>query len=550
SSDDQKTLLYEQAKQLASKDTTIVVKPREEVPAPLHLHSVQSKTTLCKEGLLSVEKPDEQKAIQRQEKDRKLVATKEERVELTSDYVKGLDVMVEGLKIEHKTEAKPLSVLQVVSQTVPLSKESPLVSDAKPCSAIVQKEDWWNNMHAASVSESHSIEEGLTDSFRAVEKFTCKTDVEPKVPVQSFNVEEKAISTESCVSLEAAEQDFAVQIQEGQSVRQSILMEEKHTLTGEMSQGFTRSEGTKVSITTQPLEPLLVSESQESKTLPKELTFVIPVPKSHSLDIKQQLEMTLRCALARDQPLLLADVVQSLEVVEVKEAKVCIEPKYMMFTYLIATAGPSIEITIAFEGEYPQRAALKNELTAAFYSMLNQEKTILTSEQSNILKLDRPERLQVSKASSFPLSSAILTENVETFATPKMQSAALQTEAKVSFQSAMSQKQTAIQESKLHVTQKTVESKMEIHSFAETERREMKMVSAEHYERDVCVSDITVDASHRQVTLEERMDVLIQEDKREVSAEDIVTETLFFEIPLKDITAEENSKVTLVVRIK
>ncbi|XP_016334826.1 myosin light chain kinase, smooth muscle-like, partial [Sinocyclocheilus anshuiensis] len=60
SSDDQKTVLYEQATQLASKDTTIVVKPREEVPARIHLHSVQSKTTLCKEGLLSVEKPDEQ----------------------------------------------------------------------------------------------------------------------------------------------------------------------------------------------------------------------------------------------------------------------------------------------------------------------------------------------------------------------------------------------------------------------------------------------------------------------------------------------------------
>ncbi|XP_042620448.1 titin-like [Cyprinus carpio] len=141
SSDDQKTVFYEQATQLASKDTTIVVKPREEVPARLHLHSVQLNTILCKEGLLSVEKPDEQKAIQRKEKDCKFVATKEERVKLTSDYAKGLDVMVEGLKIEHKTEARPLSVLQVVSQTEPLSKESPLVSEVKLHSAIVQKED-------------------------------------------------------------------------------------------------------------------------------------------------------------------------------------------------------------------------------------------------------------------------------------------------------------------------------------------------------------------------------------------------------------------------
>lgn len=552
SSDDQKTVFHEQVTQLASKDTTIVVKPREEVPARIHLHSVQFKTTLCKEELLSVQKPDEQKAIQRQEKNLTFVATKEECVELTSDYAKGLDVMVDGLKIEHKTEPRPLSVLQVVSQTVPLSKERPLVSEVKPHSAIVLKEDWWNKMHAASVSESHSIEEGLTDSFKAVEEFTCKTDVENKVPVQSLHVEEKAISIETCVSLEAAEQDFAVQIQEGQSVRQSILMEEKHTLTGEISQGFTRSEATIINITTQPLEPLLVSESQEIKTLPKELTFVIPVPKSHSLDIKQQLEMSLRCAVACEQSLLLADVVKKLEVIEVKEVKVHMEPKYMMFTYLITTAGPPIEITIAFEGEYPQTATLKNELHAAFYSMLNQEKPVLTSEQSNILKLDRPERLQVSKTSPYPLSSAVLTENVEVFATPKMQSAALQTEAEVSFQSAMSQKKTAIQESRHHVTQKTVESNMD--DFAETESREIKTDSVELYERDVCISDITVYAPHRQDTLGEPMDVLIQEDKREVLTEDILTkhltEKLFFEIPLKSITAEENSKVTLSVRVK
>lgn len=555
SSDDQKTVFYEQATQCASKDTTMVVKPSLEVPAQLHLHSVQSKTSLCKEGLVSVEKTDEQKATQRQEKDRKFVATKEERVELTSDYAESLDVTVEGLKIELKTEARPLSVLPVVSQPVPLPKESPIASEVKPQSAILQKEDWWNDMHAASVSESHSIEEGLADSFKAVEKFTCKTDVEPKVPVQSLHVEEKSISTESCVALVAAEQDFAVQIQEGQSVRQSVLVEEKHSLTGEMSEGFTRSEATKINITTQPLEPLLVSESQESTTLPKELTFVIPVPKSHSLNIKQQLKMTLQSAVACDQPFILADVVQSLGVVEVKEVNVRMEPNYMLFTYLITTAGPPIEITIVFEGVYPQRAALKDELHAVFYSMLNQEKLVFSSEQSNILKLDRPERSLDSKASSYPLSSAILTEHVEMFTTPKKQSAALQTEAQVSLHSAMTQRQTAIQESEHHVTQKVAESKMEMHNFSVTERMEIKSISSEHYKREVCVSDVTVDAPPRQITMEESMDVLIQEDKREeVVTEDILikhlTEELLFEIPLKDITAEENSKVTLSVRIK
>lgn len=558
SSEEQKLIACEQLSQFASTDSSeVVLKPKVERPTGLHLHSVESEVTLHKEGLFSIEEHDRQTAIQRLEKARKYVATKEEKLELTADYAKDLDVTVEGFKIKHKTESRPLSVLQVVSQPVPLSKESPITSNVKPQCALVQKEECWDNKHAASVSECHSLEEGCADSFKAVEKFTCGTGVEPRVPVQSFHIEEKDTSTESCVALEAAQQDFAVCIQEGQSIRQSVLMEEKRTLMGEKSQSITRSEAMQIHITTHPTEPLLITESQESKTLPKELTFVIPAPKVHSLDIKQQLKTTLQSAVACDQPFILADVVEGLEAVEVSEVRVRQEPKYAMFTYLVTSTGPPLEITIAFEGEYPQTAALKNELLAAFYSILHQEQPVLTSEQPGPIPLDRPDRLQVSRASSAPVLSAVSTENVEVFESPKKQSAALQTEAKGFFQTTVAQKQADIQESKHLVAQKAVQSKTEIQSFTKTESKEIQYKSVERYDRNV--EGITFGASTKQVLVEQSMDVQIYKDKRQefITEEILVKETeqnktkeVLFEIPLKDVTVEESSKVTLSVRIK
>ncbi|XP_073710753.1 titin-like, partial [Misgurnus anguillicaudatus] len=556
STEEQKMITYEPLSQFSSKDTSVVLKPRVEQPAALHLHSVQSEANLYKEGLLSVGKQEEQTATQRQEKACKYVATNEEKIELIADYVKDLEVTVEGFKIEHpRTESRPLNLLQVVSQPVPLSKERQITCDVKRHCALVQKEDCRDDMHAAFVSECHSLEEGFTDTLKAVEEFTCRTGVEPRVPVQSFHIEEKEVSTESCTALDAAEQDFAVKIQEGQSVRQSILIEEKLTLMGEKSQSITRSEASQINITTHPAEPFLITESQECKTLPKELTFVIPVPKLHSLDIKQQLKMTLRSAVARDQPLILADVVESLAAVEVKEVKVHKEPGYVMFTYLVTSAGPPLEITIGFEGEYPQLANLKNELLAAFNSILHQEQHVLTSEKLGPMLLDRPDQLQVGRASSSPMFSAISTENVELFEVLNKHSATLQTESKFPIQSTVAQKQAAIQESKHHV----VETAMESQSFTETESKEIQYQSFESYDRDESVTGITIDASTRQVIVEQSMDVHIQEDNKEsfVTEDNLIrektevkTKEVSFETQLKDITAEENSKVTLSVRIK
>lgn len=550
--DEQTAVPYEHLSNLSSEKTKECIKPKKETPAKLYLQSLQTETTLYKEGLLSVEEPDQQKAFQKQEKIRKYAVTTEERLKLSTDSSKYLDVSVKGVTPEHRKEPKPLNILHVVSEPMSLSKESPFSSCDKEHHALVQKEDHWNIMHATSVLDKYAVEEGHTDSVKAMEKFTCRVDVEPKLSIQSAHIEEKAMSTESCTILEATEQDFAAHIQEGQSVKQSILIEEKPTLTGEITSDINKSEQTTINILIEPSEPLLATESQESKALPKELTFVIPAPKPHSLDIKHQLKTALQCAVACDQPLILADVVGSSRVVEVKEVKVHKEPKYTMFSYLITTTSAPVEITIAFEGEYPQIADLRNELQSALNSVIYQEHQVFTSEQPETMPVLRPQRIQIKTATSkethSPMVESVhLTESVEVFAPPKSQSAALKTEAKQSFQYITEQEQTT-QESKHQLIQSAVETKSHVLESVQTRTQEMKFVSVQE-ERGVAFTSITTKIPVEMSTGKEKQksveDVIIKR-----TPEQAFTKRTAFELPLEDIAVTENSTVTFTVRIK
>lgn len=543
---------------ISSKESTESVQPEKEAPAKLHLQSVQSKTTLFKEGLLPAQEPDKQMAMQRQERAHMHAVIAEEKRELMADYSKYLDVSVTGFKPEHRKEPKPLSILHSVSLPMQLPKESPFTLSVKEQRALVQKEDCWNIMHAVSVSDTSDLEEGHTDNLKTTEKVACKLNLEPKLPVQPLQIEEKAISTESCVALEAAEQDSAVQIKEGQSLRQAVLKEEKQTLTSEVSQDIIKPETTLINFTIQPPKPLLLTESQESQALPKELTFVIEIPKSHSLDIKHQLKNALQCAVACDQPLILADVVRSLEVVEVKEVKTLKEPTHTMFSYLIMTTSIPVEITVTFKGEYPQTADLRSELQATLNAVIYQGQEVLTSEQLDALPLLRHQRIQHSMAPIKEMLSAVTeTENVEVFTPPKSQSAALKTETKDSLQYITGKRQIVVQESK---SQKIAEGKLDIQKSTVTVKQEMKSVSVQSYERDIGLAGITSCVPMTSVPTEESTGGLFQKERlEEFLTEDITTQRTpekafskepLFEKALENIAVVEDSMVTFTARIK
>ncbi|XP_051980649.1 titin-like, partial [Xyrauchen texanus] len=557
--DAQKSVTCEESSQFSAKESKLAIQPSKEAPAPLHLQAIHLENTLSKEGIISLEEPDQQKAIQKQEKARQHAASTEEKREHTADFCKDLDVSVTGVQSEIRKEPKPQRILQVFSEPMLLPKETPFVSDVKQQRAIVQKEDHWNVVHVPSVVESKDIEEGHTENIGIIEKYESQSKFEPKVPSETIHIEEKAISTESSVALEATEQDFAVQIQEGQSVRQSVLMEEKHAIKGEHSQDITKSEATTAIITEQRMGALLVSESRVSQTLPKELTFVVPAPKPHTLNIKHQLKSILSTAVALDQPLILADVLQSLGAVEIHDVKERREPKYIMFTYLVTSANVPLEITIAFEGEYPQTADLRSELQAAFYSIVYREQQVLTSEQPGTMHIDRPQRLQVSIASSKEILSPVvemvrLTESVEPFTSQISQSAALKTEDKTSFQSVTAEDRAV--KSKIHMV---TESKIDIQQSIQFERQETRSVTVKAHERDVGTSSMTTELVQGPVPTEESTTVILQKEEREeyiteaimkLEREEVKEGYPVFENTLEDIEIEEHSEVKMLLTIR
>ncbi|XP_070832603.1 myosin light chain kinase, smooth muscle-like [Chaetodon trifascialis] len=570
SQDEQRTVVCEDTSQFEAKASTLTIQPQKEDPTLLHLQSTQPAEALPKEGILIIEKPDQQVAAQKQEKTKSHAAILEEIRELTADYHTELDLSVTGIQSQVRTEPRPQNILQLSYQPMQLPKETPVTTDVKQQRALVQKEDNLNVMHVTIVADSQALEEGHTENLTAVDKFTCQTAVEPKVPTEPVQIEEKEISTESSVLLEAAEQDFAVQIQEGQSVRQSILMDEKRVLKAELSQEITKSESTKVIATTQPKLSLMASESKDNTVLPREMTFVVQIPKPFSLNIRCQLRDALQSALASDQPVLLADIVGRLQAVEVQEVKVHREPKWAMFTYLITTAGAPMEITLAFEGQYPQTADFRTELQAAFHSLVYQEAHVLTSEQPGTTQLDKPQRAQVTSARSKQMLSSMVetvsvAESAMDFTAIKSQAAALRTESEMAVECAAAEQQVVVQEAKAAKMEKTMTSQITISTEAhmafeqsvQVSRQEVRSVTVESREKDVGAAIVTTALPPTTIPTEQVVDISIHKEHREEIFKEEITlsrpeqrECPVIVTSLTDLSIEEDSKVTFSTTIK
>lgn len=569
SQDEQRTVICEDISQFEAKTNSMTIQLQREEPTLLHLQSTQPVEPLPKEDILITEMPDQQVAAQKQEKMRSHAAVSEEKRELTADYQIELDLSVTGFQSQLRTEPRPQNILQLSYQPMQLPKETPVTTEVRQQRALVQKEDRWNVMHVTSVADSQAFEEGHTESLTTVDKCICQMAVEPKVPTEPIQIEEKEISTESSVFLEAAEQDFAVQIQEGQSVRQAIMMDEKQVLMGELSQEITKSESTKVVVTTQPKLSLIASESKDSITLPKEITFVIQIPKPSSLNIRRQLRDALQSAVASDQPVLLADVVGGLQAVEVQEVKVQREPKRAMFTYLITTTGSPMEITLAIEGKYPQTADLRTELQAAFHSIVYQEAHVLTSERPGTMQLDKPQRAQITSARSKQILSSMvetvgMAESAVDFTAIKSQAAALKTESKMAVECAAAEQQVVVQESKVEKMEQSISSQITISTEAhmafeqsvQVSRQEVRSVMKSQ-EKDVGAAIVTTDLPPTTIPTEEVQEVSIgKEHREEIFKEEItVSRPEQREYPvivasLEDISIEEYGKVTFSTTIQ
>lgn len=536
---EQRTIICEVTSEFSAKNAATLVQSKKELPPTKYIQSIQLVSVLSKEGVLTVTKPDQQMAKQKQYTAKRHAATSEERKVITADsHSQDLHVSVTGVRPQVCTEPKPSSMPTVFSQTMQLQKETPFVIDVQQQRAVVKKEDYCNITHSLNVTDTHSLEEGHTTILKTDEKFQFETKVEPKIPKRTVFIEKKAIANDSCTILEAARQDFAVQIQEGQSVRQSALLKEMQVIMGEQSSEIHKRGSSTVSIVMQHKDVLSVHESRDSLTLPKELHFVIQIPELSSVNIHRQLSAALQSAVARDQPVLLADVVRGLQAVEVQEVRVQKEPRQATATYLITTQGSPMEITLSFEGQYHQTAGLMSELRVALHAMVFQEQQSLTSELPGTVEKDQPQRALLGSApSKGVLSSVVETKMVEEtaagFPPAESQSVVFPTEA--SFQSTSVHSRPEICES-MQVKRTTV--RLEQNTGA-TEVTIMVPVVDRPVEQ--CM-EISVRSKNREEFLSEA--IMISE-----SSDGLVDYPAVID-PLEDVCTEEKNMVVFTTTIK
>lgn len=556
SQNEQRTVVCEETSEFEAQADTVSIQPQRVRPPLLHLQSAHPAEPLLKEDIVIIEKPEQQLAAQKEERLRSYAAVSKEKRELTADYHTQLDLSVTGVQGQLRSEPRPQHILQLSYQPMQLPKETPVSAEDRQQRALVQKEERWNLMHVTSVADTRALDEGHTESLTAVQKCIGHAAVEPKLPAEPIQVEEKELSTESSVCLEAAEQDFAVQIQEGQSVRQAIVMEEKQVLMGELSQQITKSESTTAAVTTQPSVSLTASESVDNTALPKEMTFVLHIPKPSSLALRHQLRDALQSAVASDQPVLLADVIGRTQAVEVQEVKVQREPKRVLFTYLLTTTGSPMEITLTLEGKYPQTAELRTELQAAFHSIVFQEACVLTSEQPGTMQLDKPQRADVTSGRSKQMLSTLVetvsvAESALDFAGLKPQAAALETEADMAGACATAEQQVVLHESKVAKMESSISSQIKMSSethvtFEQSVQMSRKVVRSRVKGQDKALPPTTV-------VTEQAVDV--RDELREETFREDMTVSRPEQSPvvatsLEDLLVEEHGRVTLRTSIK
>lgn len=526
--EEQMAVVSETTLQFSAETEATSFQPTKEQQRSKHVQSVHSSPILSMEGQLTDTRSEEQKAFRKQEKVLSFAAPSEVRQEITADFCKNLDLSMVGVKPQCHVESRLLSMLPVSSQVLQLPKETPLVANLAQQRALLEKEDYQNIRHSLNITDTQIVEEAHTTSLDSEERFEPESRTEPDISKNSVFIRENAVATESCEILKGAEQDFALHIKEGQSIYQSVLLEEKQVMLGDQATVFYEPESSTVSMNNQSKEAMFVHESKDAQTLPKELSFVIDLPTTVTLSVQHHLRDALQSALASDHMILLSDAVQRLESVEIHEVKTLREPTQFSCAYVITSPGVPLDITLFFQGDCHQIADMKSELQLALHAMVFKEQQSFTPEQATILQKEMLQKAQISSApSTKKLSSLVgdvlLMENVVGFPPDAPNFAKVKTEALASFHNAIVQNKSEINESR----QENLKTESPKRHWTAAEGQHMDR-STHRETREKCLSEIVMDSESISIT----------------------TDSPLVVNSLKDICAKENSNTLFTATIK
>lgn len=382
--EDQSPTSYEEASELPTAERALSLEPMREPQALLQLQMSQMEHMLPKEGILP-SLPPTCLAVQGVEEMLTQAATTQENNKLLAELVQTLPGGPQSVSPEVATETPLPGCLGTVAAQMFLPKEQVIPEELEQMAAL-KTEVSQAFQQVSSTTESYVM---YGDHFQVVEGFQAmqgELKAEPRFPSELTCTEGHAVPLENISALEAAEEDFAARIREGQAVRFPLLLEENQPLEEEhvISLASPLKQYSKVG--RQPCEMMYASQFWTSQAFTKESQLTYQVPKSCHLDIKSQIRDALKAAVVSEQNLLFSEWLADKESIEVQALKITKEHKYALCTYVVTAGGLNpIEIPVSLAEVDIEIADQKKVLKEAFYSLIYEEKHLLTDEKPEAL---------------------------------------------------------------------------------------------------------------------------------------------------------------------
>lgn len=382
--EDQSPISYEEAGELPAMEGALSLEVMKEPLAVLQLQTSQAEHVLPREDILPG-LPPACLAAQSAEEMLTQVATTQESSRLLAEPLQTLPDSPQVAMPAAKVETQLPHCLGTVAAQILLPKEQ-VIAKAAEQTAALKTEASQALLQVSSTTESHAMDGDHMQVPEGFQAMQGELKAEPRFPSELAFTGGQAVALENLSSLEAAEEDFATRIHEGQAVRLPLLLEENQLLEEEHVMDLAGPLRQRPRAEKQPHETVYAPQLQPSQVLNKESQLTTLVPQSCNLDMKTQIRNALKAAVVSEQNLLFSEWLADKENLEVQTINITKEHKHTLCTYVVTTEGLSpVEITISLGEVSIETADQETVLKEAFYSLICEEKHLLTDEESKAL---------------------------------------------------------------------------------------------------------------------------------------------------------------------
>lgn len=382
--EDQNLTSYEEVSELPTAERALSLEAMREPQALIQLQISQMEHMLPKEDILP-SLPPACLAVQGVEEMLTQAATTQENSKLLAEIVQTLPGGPQSVAPEVTNETPLPGCLGTVAAQMLLPKEQIIPEEAEQTAAL--KIEVSQALQQVSSTTESCVMYG--DHFQVTEGFQStqgELKAELRFPSELACTGGHAVPLENISALEAAEEDFAARIHEGQAMRFPLLLEENQSLEEEHVISLASPLKQYPNIGRQSREILYASQLQASQVFTKESQLTYQFPKSCNLDIKSQIRDALKAAVVSEQNLLFSEWLADKESIEIQTLKITKEHKYTLCTYVVTTGGLNpIEIPVSLAEVNIETADQKKVLKEAFYSLIYEEKHLLTDEKPKAL---------------------------------------------------------------------------------------------------------------------------------------------------------------------